>query len=243
MNKPVLILETGAPLPSLRHHGGFGHWIRVAAGLRRGQFETVRVDAGEPLPDPASAAAMILSGSAAMVSDRLPWSESCAAWLREAHARALPMLGICYGHQLLAHALGGVVGNHPQGREMGTVEIVLDRDAEGDALLAGQPARFRVQMSHLQTVLERPPGTRVLAHSRHDRHAVLHFGGRCWGVQFHPEFSVTHMRGYVRGRAPALRAEGLDPAGMEACVAPTPWARRLLRRFVRIALAGTERPR
>ena len=60
-----------------------------------------------------------------MVSEREPWSERAAEWLREVAQRGIPLLGICYGHQLLAHALGGRVGANPQGREIGTVEVGL----------------------------------------------------------------------------------------------------------------------
>jgi GMP synthase (glutamine-hydrolysing) len=167
-----------------------------------------------------------------MVTDREAWSERCADWLRRAHAQQIPLLGICYGHQLLAHALGGRVDFHPQGREIGTVRLHCQLQAQDDPLFRGLPAQFLAQMSHLQSVLEAPPGSRALACSAHEAHAALHFGAHSWGLQFHPEFSVLHMRSYIQARADALRREGADPRALRAAVSATPWARRLLRRFV-----------
>src|SRR5690606_508848 len=122
---PFLILETGQPAPPLRRYGGFPHWIRVAAGLAADEAVAVNVERGDALPGREGLAGAIVTGSAAMVTDRHPWSERSAAWLRDAADAGLPLFGICYGHQLLAHALGGEVGDNPAGRQMGTVGIEL----------------------------------------------------------------------------------------------------------------------
>jgi GMP synthase (glutamine-hydrolysing) len=232
MIQPLLIIETGRPIEALRRHRGFGHWIRVAAGLPSHAVRCRQVDDGTALPEPADCSGVLVSGSAAMVTDREAWSERCADWLRRAHAQQIPLLGICYGHQLLAHALGGRVDFHPQGREIGTVRLHCQLQAQDDPLFRGLPAQFLAQMSHLQSVLEAPPGSRALACSAHEAHAALHFGAHSWGLQFHPEFSVLHMRSYIQARADALRREGADPRALRAAVSATPWARRLLRRFV-----------
>jgi len=230
-----LILETGQPVASMRRHRGFPHWIRVAAGLERDAAVVVNVEAGEPLPSREGFAGAIVTGSAAMVTDRAEWSERSAEWLREAAQVGMPLLGICYGHQLLAHALGGEVGDHPLGREMGTIDLELNPQAEHDPLFAGLPPRFAAQATHLQTVLRLPEGATVLARSVHDACHAFRWGDRAWGLQFHPEFSATHMRGYVRARRDALAHEGHCPKRLAREVGATPHARRVLRRFVRHA--------
>jgi GMP synthase (glutamine-hydrolysing) len=232
MSRPLLIIETGKPIDALRRHRGFGHWIRVAAGLRANEVLCRQVAAGEPLPDRDRCAGVLVSGSSAMVTDREAWSERCADWLRAAHEHGVPLLGICYGHQLLAHALGGRVDFHPCGREIGTVQLRCQPHTQTDPLFRGLPAQFRAQMSHLQSVIQAPPAALSLACSTHEPHAALHFGACSWGLQFHPEFSVLHMRGYIRARADALRREGSDPHALHSAVGAAPWARRLLRRFV-----------
>jgi GMP synthase (glutamine-hydrolysing) len=232
VNPPFLILETGQPVASMRRHRGFPHWIRVAAGLDRDEAVVVNVEAGEELPGREGFAGAIVTGSGAMVTDRAQWSERSAQWLREAAHAGLPLFGICYGHQLLAHALGGEVGNHPAGREMGTIGLELHPSAAADPLFAGLPERFPAQATHLQTVLRAPDGATVLARSAHDACHAFRWGDRAWGVQFHPEFSAGHMRGYVRARQDALRSEGHCPKAIAGGVSAAPHARRVLRRFV-----------
>lgn len=237
-DRPFLILETGTPLERLRRHGSFAHWIRVAAGLAARETVVCRVVA-DALPEPDGWAGVLVTGSAAMVTERHPWSETSAAWLRHAGEAGVPLLGICYGHQLLAHAWGGRVGDNPQGREMGTAALELHPHAQHDPLFRGLPPRFGAQTTHLQTVLEPPPGATVLARSERDACQAFRIGKRVWGLQFHPEFSSSMMRGYIAGRADALRREGTDPHHLHRAVRPTPVARRVLSRFVRHARHGS----
>lgn len=232
---PFLILETGQPVASMRRHRGFPHWIRVAAGLERDEAVVVNVQAGQSLPAREGFAGVIVTGSGAMVTDRADWSETSGAWLRDAAHAGVPLLGICYGHQLLADALGGEVGWHPQGREMGTVDLHLHEPAARDPLFAGLPTQFPAQATHLQTVLRLPDGATLLARSAHDPHHAFRWGDRAWGVQFHPEFSATHMRGYVHARRVALAQEGHCPKSVANRISATPHARKVLRRFVRHA--------
>ena len=228
----MLIIETGQPTPSMRRHGRFPHWIRVAAGLPADATRVVNVEAGEALPPHREVAGVIVTGSGAMVTERHAWSERTADWLREGLETQLPVFGICYGHQLLAHALGGEVGDNPRGREMGTAIIELHPEAREDLLFKPVPDRFAAQTTHLQTVLRPPSDAAVLARSAQDDCHAFRWRDHAWGVQFHPEFSATHMRGYVQARRDALRGEGTCHQRLVREVKPTPHARGILRRFV-----------
>lgn len=235
-----LIVQTGSTLPELRaRHGDFPGWFRRGLGLLRHEVEVVRVDTGATLPRDASAhAGIIVTGSPAMVSERLHWSETTAAWLRVAVEQGVPVLGICYGHQLLAHALGGRVDYHPRGREVGTVGIERLASAADDDLLARTPASFLAHASHQQSVLELPAGAVTLARSAHDPHHAVRYAPAAWGLQFHPEFSVQIMRAYLRRRAAQSRhGDCPDDCCRARSDAPAPAARRLLRRFRQIAHA------
>lgn len=232
---PFLIIETGRPVPSLRRLGPFTHWIRVAAGLSAHDTTVCPVLDGAHLPDPRRYAGVLITGSAAMVTERQHWSERSAEWLREAEAGGLPLFGICYGHQLLAHAFGGEVGFNPRGREMGTVPVRLQPEAALDPVFGGLPAELPAHTTHLQTVLAPPKDAVVLARSDRDDCQAFRIGEHSWGVQFHPEFSAQMMRGYIQARGADLQREGTCPRGLARSVRPAPRARDVLRRFVRHA--------
>lgn len=232
---PFLIVETGHPVGSLKRYGRFPHWIRVAAGLAAREVAEVNAVRGGPLPAPDGVAGVIVTGSAAFVTDRAEWSERTAGWIREVVQEGTPLLGICYGHQLLAHALGGEVDYNPAGRESGTVFIDLHPPAFEDPIFAALPPRFPAQATHLQTVLRPPEGATVLARSEQDACHAFRWGEHAWGVQFHPEFATHHMRGYVRARADCLRNHGRCPRTVAREVSAAPQARQLLRRFVQHA--------
>ncbi|QDW66818.1 glutamine amidotransferase [Luteimonas granuli] len=234
-SRPFLVVETGTPVPSMRRHGRFPHWIRTAAGLFRGEVDVVDVQSGEEPPAHQGYAGILVTGSGAMVSDREPWSERTADWLRDAAHDGAHVLGICYGHQLLAHALGGEVADNPRGIEMGTIGLDLHPHAADDPLFTGLPARILAQATHVQSVLRPPEGAVVLAASSLDDCHAFRWGGSAWGLQFHPEFSAGHMRGYVAAREHRLAEGGRDPAAIHAAVRAAPDARRVLRRFVRRA--------
>lgn len=233
--KPFLILETGTPIPALRRHGGFGHWIRVAAGLHGRQVRSCFVADGEALPDAADHAGVLVTGSGAMVTERAGWSERSAAWLRDAAHAGVPLFGICYGHQLLAHALGGQVDYNPRGREMGTVPVATLDAAAADPLFAGLGGDFAAHTTHLQSVLAPPPEATVLARSERDDCQAFRWGEATWGVQFHPEFNTGMMRGYIQARADALAQEGTCHRALLREVRPAPAARRVLKRFIHVA--------
>jgi GMP synthase (glutamine-hydrolysing) len=240
--RPLLLIQTGeAPDPVRTKFGGFADWFRAAMRLDPVRMQVVRVDEGQPLPFPHEVAGAVITGSAAMVTDRAGWSEYTAEWIRGGLDAGLPLFGVCYGHQLMADALGGTVGWLPAGREIGTRTVTRTARA-GCHWLDGLPTSFPAHTTHRQSVLEPPRGAEVMAASELDPHQVLRYGTHAISTQFHPEFTVEHMRAYLDVRTDALREEGLDPALLELAVRDTEQARTLLERFARWALrrSGSE---
>lgn len=235
---PLLLIQTGeAPEAIHAQYGGFADWFREAMRLQPTQMRVVRVDAGEQLPPPRDVAGAVITGSGAMVTDRAGWSEYTAGWIRDAlHAQA-PMFGVCYGHQLMAHALGGVVGWLPAGREIGTATIDRHRNADS-AILDLLPRSFAAHTTHRQSVLEPPSGSEILARSGRDPHQMLGYAPHALSTQFHPEFTAATMRAYIAARADTLREEGFDPDALGNAVRETEVARSLLERFAQDALTG-----
>ena len=167
-----------------------------------------------------------------MVTERAPWSESAAGWLGHWVQADKPVLGVCYGHQLLAHALGGSVDYHPLGREMGTLEVTLNASAKGDPLFGGLPPRFMAHLTHRHSVTRLPYGATVRAASAHEANQAFRYGSCAWGVQFHPEFDERIMTAYMQRLAPVLKDEGRDVDAMISSLRPTNEARQVLHRFV-----------
>ncbi|UUZ77983.1 glutamine amidotransferase [Polaromonas sp. P1(28)-13] len=238
-SRPLLILQMGRPPEDIRSRfGEQPDWFRTAIGEHGAMAKVVRPFLGEKIPDAGSFEAAIITGSWAMVTDREVWSERTARWIRTVMEAGQPLLGVCYGHQLMAHALGGEVNYHPQGREVGLQTITLSQDAAQDPLLAGFPAKFEANLTHEQSVLKPPPGATVRGRSDHDPHQILRYGPNALSVQFHPEFTPEIMRACIARRAERFEAEGLDVSGMLARLAPTPHALHLLQKFI----GGRPRP-
>jgi GMP synthase (glutamine-hydrolysing) len=235
--RPLAIIKAGETLDALRdRHGDFEHWI--AAGLGDTSLPVMVLDPrrGDTLPPPAAISGAIVTGSHAMVSQREPWSEATGAWLAQLVAHGTPVLGICFGHQLLADALGGEAGDHPAGLELGTVQIELQPEAADDPLVRDLPKRFDAHVVH-RRALRLPDGAVRLAGNDFEPMQAFRVGKNAWGVQFHPEFDDDAMRGYVDHFAESLRAEGIDAAALRERVKPTASAGGLLARFGRIAEA------
>lgn len=125
---------------------------------------------------------VILSGGPASVYDiKAPFAP---AWVFD---RGLPVLGICYGMQAMAHQLGGQVAPSAK-REYG--HAVLHQNNQDDPLFRGLPPSMPVWMSHGDHITETPPGFKALAYTDNSPIAVLGDGERAYGIQFHPE--VVH---------------------------------------------------
>jgi GMP synthase (glutamine-hydrolysing) len=228
----ILVLKMGSTLPALKaRKGDFEDWIISGLGLPRERAAVVNVPAGEPLPSPDDPAGIVVTGSHTMVTECREWSEEAGHWLRDAVNARVPVLGICYGHQLLAHALGGEVADNPKGREFGTVDVVLSENAGDDPLLAGLPRRIRVHVGHTQSVLRLPEGAVRLASNPWDANQAARFGPAAWGVQFHPEFDAEIIREYLEHYRGVLSAEGQDPDRLLSSVVDEPAGRQVLRKF------------
>lgn len=229
----ILILKTGSTFPAIAaEYGDFDAFFLRAMTRDGVRFTVCDVAAGEPLSGYQNADGLVITGSPAMVTDREPWSEATAAWLTGWVDAGKPTLGICYGHQLLAHALGGTVANHPDGREMGTLEVALTENAADDPLFAGMPPSFPAHLTHRQSVGTLPPNAVLLARSAVEPHQAFRAGRCTWGVQFHPEFDQQIMRAYIDLQESALLAEGRQPELMRAQLTETRAATGLLARFV-----------
>jgi GMP synthase (glutamine-hydrolysing) len=237
MANPLLFLQVGHTFEEIaRERGDYDVWFKRALVGAQDQddFVTLRAFDGAALPSHFAYRGIVISGSWSMVTDREPWSEAAAHYLRAAQSAGVPILGVCYGHQLLAHAFGGEVGYNPAGRHAGTADVVTTAAARSDALFSVLPEQLVVQVSHSQRVLALPEGALLLAHTARDPFHAFRLGDRTWAVQFHPEFDPEVSRRYIALRREKILAEGLDPDALIAGVRESDHGARLLARFAEI---------
>ena len=196
--KKIAILKTGNTAEALRHtKGDFEHWVQRALGLPDSKIVVLKTEHIPFWPEPEIFRALILTGSHANVTENLPWMPSLKEYVVRGYAQSVPMLGICFGHQLLGSALGGKVGTNPNGKEYGTVTFRLSREGKTNLLFAGLPESFPVFMSHEQSVLQLPAGAQCLGQTSKEPHGAFFLEPNVWGLQFHPEFDPQIMRWYL----------------------------------------------
>jgi len=134
-----------------------------------------------------------------------------------------PLLGVCFGAQLLARALGGRVGPSPDGPEAGATPVWATEAGRGHFLLGGAPeGPFAALQSHRDAILDPPPGAELLATSERTRFQAFAVADQFFGVQFHPEMSAAGLGdllgawerrelGTPLGAAPAPPPAGFPP--------------------------------
>jgi GMP synthase (glutamine-hydrolysing) len=172
-------------------------------------------DEGANLPDAAGLAAydgIALTGSSLHLWHREPAVERQIALAREAYRSGAAFFGSCWGVQVACVAAGGDVRKNPLGREIGFARNIAPSEAgRAHPLLAGRPSAFDAPAIHLD-VIAVPAGdlTTLASNATTPVQAaeIRHDGGTFWGVQYHPEFSLTETASILRRLAPLMRDEG-----------------------------------
>ncbi len=201
----VGILETGDVDPTLiDRHGDYPGMFRTLLHAVDGdlEFAVVKVNAGEMPGSPAEADAWLVTGSRHGVYDDLPWIGPLKDFLRESIAAGVPVVGICFGHQILAEALGGRAEKSDKGWGLGVQDYEL---VNRPAWLDHVPDRFSVLALHQDQVVALPAGATVLARSPHCEYAAVAYGDldkpAAITLQPHPEFDRKYMDDLIALRA------------------------------------------
>lgn len=172
-------------------------------------FDDVDVEVDEALPDPAALEGIVITGSPAGVYEDHAWLPPLRDFIRNAYAAGTPMVGICFGHQIMADALGGDVRKSEKGWGMGRH---LYRVQNRPGFMSDAPETLRVACSHQDQVVV-PPGEAevILASDFAPNAGLMYRSGKALSFQPHPEFEDDYARALVelrRGRAPDAVIEG-----------------------------------
>ncbi len=222
--KKLLLLKAGVT-SSRAVLGDYELWFQRGCGDVA--LTAIEVHAGEALPSPREFDGVIVSGSPRSVCTPEPWMQHVADAMVEAAALERAVLGVCFGHQLLAWRHGATVQRNPRGRELGTVWAELTDAGRRSPLFEGVPARFEVQATHDDLVVA-AQGIEVLATSERCAVQAISVGARSFGVQFHPEMDATSIRFCID----SADTKACDREGAES--RESVWGTRLLRRFVEL---------
>ena len=146
--------------------------------------------------DPSRDSAWIITGSAHSVYDDYEWIEYIKNKLEDMLESKKPVLGICFGHQLIADTFGGEVILNPKGWELGSCRVNMTEEGEKSMLFDTLNTPLDVFQSHQDVVSELPDGATLLA-SNNMGIQSFSYKEQFYGVQFHPEFTKTVMEKYL----------------------------------------------
>jgi len=177
--------------------------------------------------------AVVVGGSKWSVWEDVPNQKELIAVLKAAREKKLPILGVCFGAQLLAHAFGGRVVRDEEHSEWGTFAVTTSDDSFTDLVFADAPFSFAAQCAHHDKIVALPPGAVVLASS--ERCQVQAFslpGADMYGVQFHPERSKSDYEKLLEMRGRDYSADQTNLEAIKASLKETPEAEAVLAKFI-----------
>ncbi len=230
------ILETGEVNAELAgKHGAYPPmFARLFAAIDpRLRFLTVPVVRGAMPTGPAQADAWVVTGSRHGVYDDIPWVEPLKAFLRACVDARVPVAGICFGHQILAEAMGGRVEKSAKGWGLGVQRYRIDA---APAWFDG-PADYAGMAIHQDQVVQKPDGATVIASSAFCEYAALAYGDPdrpvAVSVQSHPEFTAAFVEDLIAARSGVFPPDRADAAlaTLDRPLDNAAWARGILAVF------------
>jgi len=198
--KKIKILDCGPSLESVsKEFGQSPEWIISSLADCDCSFDWIKVYSGQEIND-AYADAWIITGSPRSVYDEDDWMLKLEDSIRGVSNKGAPILGICFGHQIIAKSFGGNVELNPKGWELGSHKITLTEKGKNSLLFNNLPVEIVVYESHQDHISILPEDAIQLAYNEKCVQALQLFD-YIFSVQFHPEFSLEIMKKYIETRS------------------------------------------
>lgn len=202
----ILIIEPGLPPAPLKAESGFYPAMfkrLVSSEIKGAHFDVCSVICGDCLPDAIQYDGVVILGSPHSVYEDLPWINELVGFVQNAAKHKIPQIGICFGHQLIAKAMGGHVAKAPQGWGIGrhSYEIAHENIGEICPVVCKSKKALNLLVSHQDQVLEKPRDAKVVAGSEFTPNAVLHYEAHnIISCQAHPEFTPSFAHELIASR-------------------------------------------
>ncbi|KAJ3104424.1 hypothetical protein HDU96_008932 [Phlyctochytrium bullatum] len=209
MRLAILKCDVFAPTISAAAGGEYGHLFQTlfdAAVSKLAEPVTVALEVFEVMEGafpahPEAYDGLVITGSKFGVNDGLPWIDALVAYVRGLKETRTKIVGVCFGHQVVAKAFGGEVTSNPKGWEAGWTALSVT--AEGRTLLGGEKATVNILSMHKDHVCQVPPGFEVLMFTDICPVQAMRFQNQVITIQAHPEFTPHLVEEIIRLRTEA----------------------------------------
>ncbi len=192
---PLLIIRAGNTHAKARAmFGDFDSFIIQGFSKKPDNYLVLNAQVQPKYPELKKLSGIIITGAHENVTDKAAWMMHLQGFIIKAHNVGTPLLGICFGHQIIGETLGGKVDYTDVG-EYGIIEINTSNDST--IFNMEFPSNFYAYASHSQSIIKLPEKAKSHASSKDEPNHIVSFGGKTWGLQFHPEFNSKIMKIYL----------------------------------------------
>ncbi|QFT60511.1 GMP synthase [glutamine-hydrolyzing] [Sulfitobacter sp. THAF37] len=182
------ILITGHPPEELSAGGRYDAYFSRLLGERDFSYQAWSVVDGEMPQDVHDAEGWLITGSRHGAYEPHPWIPPLEQFIRDCYDAHVPMIGVCFGHQIIAQAMGGTVEKFGGGWSVGRVVYPIE----------GQ--NYAINAWHQDQVVKKPESAEVIGATEFCANAALLYDDRIWTIQPHPEYESDFIDGLIRHR-------------------------------------------
>ena len=202
------ILITGHPPEELSANGRYDAYFQRLLGEETFDYQSWSVVDGEMPASVTEADGWLITGSRHGAYEDHAWIPPLEEFIRACYARRVPMIGVCFGHQIIAQAMGGKVEKFDKGWSVGPTDYTIDGET------------YTINAWHQDQVVEKPESAKVIGQSDFCANAALLYDDLFWTIQPHPEYENDFIDGLIRYRGAGVVPDPLLDAARDKLASP-----------------------